>query len=64
MNRRRLEAAEEETLAKLADLTVPGFQVPLDPDEAEWAGAFAEEALSEEDALESSVDLVELVEAS
>lgn len=42
---------------KLADLSIPGFEVEFDPDEAERAGAFVEDALSEEDARESAIDL-------
>ncbi len=38
---------------KLADLEVPGFVGELDPEEAEHAGAFREEALSEEEALQA-----------
>ena len=40
--------------------TTPGFEVEFDPEEAEQAGAFEEDALSEADALESSVDWVGL----
>jgi hypothetical protein len=43
---------------KLFDADTPGFQVEFDPEEAELAGAFAEDALSEEAALESGIDLV------
>jgi hypothetical protein len=42
---------------KLADLGVPGATVEVDPDEADVLGAFREEALTEEDARESSMDL-------
>ena len=42
---------------KLADAMVPGAIVEFDPEEAERAGAFIEDALSEGDALESSIDL-------
>jgi hypothetical protein len=46
---------------KLSDAeTSPGFEVEFDPEEAEQAGAFEEDALSEADALESSVDWVDL----
>ena len=38
---------------------IPGYQAEFDPDEAEQAGAFVEDALSEQDAAESDVDLVE-----
>ena len=42
---------------KLTDILTPGYEVEFDPDEAEEAGAFAEGALSLEDALDSCVDL-------
>jgi hypothetical protein len=42
---------------KLIDAEVPGYQAEFDPDEAELAGAFVEDALSELDALESTIDL-------
>jgi hypothetical protein len=44
---------------KLADALTPGYQAEFDPDEAERAGAFAEDALSEEDAMNSTDDLSE-----
>ena len=44
---------------KLADAMTPGYQVEFDPDEAERAGAFVEDALSEADAAESGIDLVD-----
>lgn len=45
---------------KLSDALVPGFQAEFDPDEADKVGAFVEDALSEQDALESGVDLLSL----
>lgn len=45
---------------KLIDAMIPGFQVEFDPDEAEKAGAFKEDSLSEADALDSGVDLADL----
>ena len=45
---------------KLTDAMVPGAIVEFDPEEAEMAGAFVEDALSEADALESSVDSIDL----
>jgi hypothetical protein len=45
---------------KLTDAMVPGAIVEFDPEEAEMAGAFVEDALSESDALESSVDSIDL----
>ncbi len=35
---------------KLADAATPGYQAEFDPEEAERAGAFVEDALSEHDA--------------
>lgn len=45
---------------KLIDAWTPGFQVEFDPDEAERAGAFIEDALSEADAAASVDDLIEI----
>lgn len=53
-------AADAEALhEKLNDALTPGYQAEFDPDEAERAGAFAEDALSEQDAAESDIDLVD-----
>lgn len=41
---------------KLTDAMTPGFAPEFDPDEAEKAGAFEEDALSEDDALDSCID--------
>ena len=41
---------------KLLDAEIPGFQAEFDPLEAERLGAFTEDALSEEDALDSTID--------
>ena len=46
-------------LEKLDDSLIPGLQVEFDPEEAERAGAFIEDALSEQDALESGIDLLD-----
>lgn len=43
---------QELVLAKLRDANVPGAVVEFDPDEAELAGCFEENALTEEDAME------------
>ena len=52
------EASSEAVIReKLIDAMTPGFQAEFDPDEAEQAGAFFEDALSEEDAMASDVDL-------
>lgn len=58
MNRfkNRLNAIEVLT-EKLTDAMTPGFEVEFDPDEAERAGAFQEDALSEAEALDSCIDL-------
>lgn len=42
---------------KFLDALTPGFQAEFDPEEAECAGAFVEDALDETDALTSSDDL-------
>lgn len=47
----------ESIREKLVDAETPGFQAEFDPGEAEHAGAFEEDALSETDALESCIDL-------
>jgi hypothetical protein len=44
-------------LQKLTDADIPGFRVEFDPEEAELLGAFEEDALDEQDALDGSVDL-------
>jgi hypothetical protein len=44
---------------KLIDVLIPGYQVEFDPEEAEKAGAFVEDALSEQDAADSDIDLVD-----
>ena len=41
---------------KLLDAEIPGFQAEFDPLEAERLGAFIEDALSEQDALDSTID--------
>ncbi len=43
---------------KLADAQIPGFQAEFDPEEAEQIGAFQEDALTEQEALDSDMDLV------
>lgn len=47
---------------KMVDAQTPGFRAEFTPDEAESAGAFTEDALTQEDALESSSDLIELTD--
>jgi hypothetical protein len=51
-------AAIESARGKLADAMTPGFQAEFDPAEAEAAGAYQEDALSEADALASTHDAV------
>lgn len=55
------DVADDVIKAKLLDAMTPGYQAEFDPDEAEQAGAFIEDALSEEDALASDVDLLDLI---
>jgi hypothetical protein len=56
-----IESEADVLVEKLSDAeTTPSFEVELDPDEAEKAGAFEEDAISEADALESSADLIDL----
>ena len=43
---------------KLADAEIPGAQIEFDPDEAEKVGAFVEDALSEQDIVETSIEVV------
>jgi len=52
------EDAAEALREKLSDMETPGFEVEFDPEEAELAGAFVEDALSEQDALESNPDVL------
>ena len=49
-------ALEESLERKLQEAEVPGCEVEFDPDEAERI-AFKEDALSDEDARESIIDL-------
>lgn len=41
---------------KLIDMETPGFAAEFDPLEAERMGAFKEDALTEQDALDSTID--------
>ena len=47
---------QEVITDKLLDAEIPGFQAEFDPIEAERLGAFKEDALSEQDALDSTID--------
>lgn len=42
---------------KLLDMETPGFQAEFTPDEADLLGAFEETALTEQDALDSVIDI-------
>ena len=60
VNERLADGIDPLLDAKTQDaLTTPGFAAAFDPDEAERMGAFAETALTEEDAIESSADLLD-----
>ena len=52
-----MDNANEALAEKLTDAMTPGFEAEFDPHEAEKAGAFTEDALSEADALDSTIDL-------
>lgn len=54
------DPSNEVIAEKLLDAQIPGFIAEFDPDEAEQVGAFVEDALSEQDALESDIDWVDL----
>ena len=54
-------SATEALREKLTDAQTPGYQAEFDPEEAERAGAFVEDALSEEDAADSNADLVDVL---
>ena len=49
--------ADQVLNEKLRDTLTPGFAAEFDPDEAQRAGAFVEDALSETDAADSAPDL-------
>lgn len=54
------EDASQALREKLEDMETPGYLVEFDPEEADLVGAFLEDAMSEEDARESAIDLVEI----
>lgn len=58
------EDAESVVHDKLEDAQTPGLQVECDPDEAIRLGAFVEDAISENDAIISSIDLVDVFNAN
>jgi len=47
---------QDLAVAKLQDALTPGFAAEFSPEEAEMAGAFREDALSEADAFDSALD--------
>ncbi|WP_295448867.1 conjugal transfer protein TraD [uncultured Thiodictyon sp.] len=49
--------AREVLESKLRFAMVPGTVIELDPDEAEMVGAFAEDALTEQEALDGAIDI-------
>lgn len=51
--------ATDAVREKLTDALTPGYQAEFDPEEAERAGAFVEDALSEQEALDSQADLAD-----
>ena len=53
----RENIVQETINKKLDDTMIPGFVADFDPEEAELAGAFHEDALSERDAQDSVVDI-------
>ena len=50
------EAMAAVIAEKLIDMETPGFEAEFDPLEAERLGAFREDALTEQDALDSTID--------
>ena len=58
MNSMDAEQPSDAIDAKLADAMIPGYAAEFDPEEAERAGAFIEDAIDENDALESALDLL------
>ena len=51
----------DTVIDKLHDAQTPGYHAEFDPEEAESAGAFVEDALSEDDALDSVHDATPLI---
>lgn len=49
---------DEKLKKKLHDAMVPGCVVTLEPEEAERAGAFVEDALGEDEAIDSAMDIL------
>jgi hypothetical protein len=57
VNEQIINTTDKTLRQKMIDVQTPGFQVELTPEEAERLGAFEEDALSEQDAIESSDNL-------
>lgn len=55
---------DEVVIEKMADAMTPDFEVEFTPEEAEFAGAFSEDALSESDAAESTRDSSHMSDAA
>ncbi|PJE09598.1 MAG: hypothetical protein CK430_11115 [Legionella sp.] len=56
MNQAIKTSTEKALQDKLKDAEIVGFVTECSPDEAHLAGAFKEDALTEQDALQSQVD--------
>lgn len=54
-----LKTMDEVIDEKLIDMETPGFAAEFNPLEADRIGAFEEDALSEQDAWESAIDVIE-----
>lgn len=50
-------SADAVAQEKLMDLMIPGHEAEFSPEEADFAGVFLEDAVSESDARESIIDL-------
>lgn len=57
-------AIDEVFIEKMTDAMTPDFEVEFTPEEAEFAGAFSEDALSESDAGESASDRSHMSDAA
>ena len=55
MDDRRIWLDAAATAVEREAMENPGMPIPVDPDVAEHMGAFADDAMSEEDALESQM---------
>ena len=57
MNDQNKPNDSEQVALKLIDAQTPGYEAEFSPEEAEFVGAFVEDALSESDAKKSSLDM-------